>query len=623
MNRISTLIIIIFSISALALAQDKERSEIPDKYKWDLSDLFKNNDEFKTGLKKIEARIPEISKYKGKLADKSDYLFQTLDSYYDISKELARLQVYAYRLADEDVRVGDNQSLKQLAQGTVTKFAEASSYIQPEILAIGKSKVESFLKNDKNLKEFKFSLEDLFRTSKHTLTASEEEILASAGGMARTPVDVFNVFNNGDRTPPKVTLSDGKEIEISSAGYSRYRAVSNREDRAKIFKAQFEGYKKYENTFGANLAGKVRGDWFFAKSRKYGSTLESELNEYNIPVSVYKNLIKQIHDNLPTLHRALELKKKMLGVDELHYYDLYVPLVDAVEMPFTVEEAQETTLKALKPLGDDYLKVLKKAYTERWIDYYPSKGKRSGAYSSGSAYDVHPYILHNFNDDYEGTSTLAHEVGHSLHSYLTNKNQPYQYTDYSTFIAEIASTTNENLLNDYMIANAKTDEEKLYLLGSVLELLRQTIFRQVSFAEFEMIIHEKIENGEPLTGEKMSDIYFGIVKKYYGHDEGICVVDDYVRYEWAYIPHFLIYTYYVYQYSTSLIYSTAFAEKIQKEGAPAVEKYLKLLEGGSSDYPIELIRKAGIDPLSSEAFDLTMSKMNKVIDQIEKIVSKK
>jgi oligoendopeptidase F len=345
------------------------------------------------------------------------------------------------------------------------------------------------------------------------------------------------------------------------------------------------------------------------------------LNEDNLPVSVYTTLIEQVNKNLPTLHRALDLKKRMLGVDELHYYDLYVPLVEKVDMEFTIEEGQEVVLDALKLLGDEYISTLHKAFDDRWIDYMPTVGKRSGAYSSGNAYDVHPYILMNWTDDFESVSTLAHELGHTMHSYFSNNTQPFPKSDYSIFVAEIASTVNENLLNNYMVKTVKTDEEKLYILGSYLELLRTTIFRQTSFAEFEWEIYKRVEAATPITGEDMCKIYYDIVKRYYGNDAGHCVVDDYIQYEWAYIPHFY-YNYYVFQYATSLIYGTAFVEKMVDDGQPAVDKYYHILMGGGSKYPAELIRDAGIDPMSPEPVALTMQKMNRVMDQMEEILNK-
>jgi oligoendopeptidase F len=387
-------------------------------------------------------------------------------------------------------------------------------------------------------------------------------------------------------------------------------------------KTFFENFGKFKNTLGANLAGKVKKDWVYAKNKKYETSLEAALNRDNLPVSIYTTLIEQVNNSLPTMHRFLDLKKRMLGVDELHYYDIYVPLVQKMDLNYSVGEGQKLMLDALKPLGNDYVSVLQTSFSNRWIDYMPTTGKRSGAYSAGGAYDVHPYILMNWNDKYEAITTLAHELGHTMHSYYSNQTQPFSKADYATFVAEIASTVNEALLNDYMVENAKSDEERLFLLGSYLDLLRSTIFRQTSFAEFEWEIHKKVEAGEPITGDDMSTIYTNIVKKYYGHDKGHCVVDDYIQYEWAFIPHFLGYTYYVFQYATSLIYGTAIVEKISENGQAAIDDYYNILKGGGSKYASELIKDAGIDPMSPEPFTLTMAKMNKVMDQIDEILKR-
>jgi oligoendopeptidase F len=604
-------------------AQSLRRSEIDEKYKWDLSHLYSGTEDWKADYEKVSKYLDKITEFKGKLGEDAETFYNAIDSYFGILKSYYKLVVYSNRLSDEDLGIGEFQELRQMSSSLGTEISEATAFIDPELLQIEESKIEEFFKEKPELKDYEFYVKDIQRLKPHTLSDAEEKILASAGMLTDVTSNVYNIFNNAERINPKVKLSTGEEVEVNAAGYYIHRAAENREDRKKIFEAMFTNYSNYENTLGANLAGKVKADYFFAKNRKYKTTLESSLNQNKIPETVYHNLIKQVNENLPTLHRALELKKKMLGVDTLHYYDLYTPMVQKVDMNFTVDEAQNMLLNVFKPLGENYVSTVEKSFTDRWIDYYPSDGKRSGAYSSGAAYDEHPYILMNYTDDYESVSTLAHELGHTMHSYLSNKKQPFVNSGYATYVAEIASTLNENLLNNYMINKVDTDNERLYLLGSYLELLRQTIFRQVSFAEFELEIHKKIENGEPLTGEKMSEIYSKIVNKYYGHDKGVCVVDDYIKYEWSYIPHFVNYTYYVYQYSTSLIYATAFAEKIINEGQPAVDKYYNILEGGGSDYPINLIAKAGLDPLSNEAFELTMEKMNRVIDQMEEIISRK
>lgn len=615
-------LLIVFFIFQNTSAQIKERSEIPDKYKWDLSVLYENVDAWKQAKDELALKVEKLDANRGKLHESGDIFHSTMVSFFDALKDFYQLIVYANRLYDEDLRKSENQELTQQISNLGTKFSEKTSYLSPEILKIDPASLQKFYEDYPQLKEYELFIENIQRLREHTLTQEEEQILASAGLITGNPTTVYNIFDNAEKPIPKVTLSNGEEAELSASLFVRYRTVPNREDRAKVFEAFFNNYGKFQNTIGANLAGKIKGDYFYAKNRKYDSALEMSLSGPNIPVSVYTNLIDQINKNLPTLHRFLDLKRRMLGVEILNYYDLYTSIVKAVDMQFSVDESQELLLEVFEPLGEEYVNTVKMAFENRWIDFYPTNSKRSGAYSSGAAYDHHPYILMNWNDDYNALSTLAHELGHTMHSYFSNKHQPFHYSDYETFVAEIASTMNENLLNDYMVKNAKSDEEKLFLLGSYLELLRTTIFRQTSFAEFEWEIHKIIEAGEPLTGEKMSDIYFDIVKRYYGHDEGVCTVEDYIKYEWAYIPHFINYTYYVYQYSTSLIYATAFAEKVKAEGQPAVDKYYEILKGGGSDYPINLIKKAGLDPMSSEAFDLTMKRMNDVMDQIEEILNK-
>lgn len=615
--------ILVLTMAKSSKAQTKERNNIPEKYKWDNSIIYKSVDDWNKDKETLEAQIEMLKSFQGKMGKSSELFYTTLKMFFDINKLYYKFSDYAFRVADEDLRNSANQSLNQISTNIGTKLAEASSFINPEILSLDNERIKKFFDEKKELSEFKFYIEDILRLRSHTLSTREEEILASAGLITSTTSEVHSIFDNAEKPNPKIKLSTGETIELNAANYNKYRTVPNRKDRELVMRSMFENYKRFQNTFGANLAGKLRADYFYAKNRKYETVLESSLNANNIPVSVYENLINQIHKNLPTLHRFLKLKAKMLGVRDLHYYDLYTPLVKSVKFKFTVEEGQKLLLDVFKPMGEEYVSTVKKSFDERWIDYIPTNGKRSGAYSSGAQYDLHPYILMNWTDDYESVSTLAHELGHTMHSYFSNKHQTFVNAQYPIFVAEIASTMNENLLNNYMVNNVKSKEEKLYLLGSYLDLLRTTIFRQTSFAEFEWEIHKRIENGQPITGEDLSKIYLEIVRKYYGHNESVCTVDDYIAYEWAYIPHFVNYTYYVYQYSTSLIYATAFAEKVINEGQPAVDKFYNILKGGSSDYPIELIKKAGIDPLSSEAFDLTMNKMNKVMDQIEELLNNK
>jgi len=624
MNKYKILVLVLLIgpfLTAVNFSQNLERKDVPVKYTWNLNDLYSNENTWSVEKGKITQELDKVAEYKGKLGESAKTLTSALDLYFDMIKQLYRYSEYAYRLSDEDLSNSHYQSLKQEASHLGTEISEKTAFLNPEILRIDPSKIKTFFQEDKDLAQYKMFIDDIQRLRKHTLSESEEKILASFGAVTETPENVYSIFTNAEFPFAEVNLSDGEEVKLTPSAYTKYRSIPNRSDRAKVFKALFEKYGEYRNTIGANLGGKMKSDWTYAKDRNYSSSVESALDANNIPVSVYNNLIKQIHNSLPTLHRFLKLKKEMLGVDTLHYYDLYTPIVKKVEMKFDIPEGQKTILAALKPLGQSYLNTVQKAFNDRWIDYMPTVGKKSGAYSSGESYDVHPYILTNWNGDYESVSTLAHELGHTMHSYLSNTNQTFVNSQYPIFVAEIASTLNETLLNDYMVKNAKSDKEKLYLLGSYLELLRTTIFRQTQFAEFELAMHQMAETGKPITGETLSKLYDKIVKEYYGNNEGYCIVDPYIAYEWEYIPHFM-YDYYVYQYSTSLIYATALAEKIIKDGKPAVDKYFNILKGGSSDYPIELIKKAGIDPLSAEPFKLTMDKMNRVMDQIEQILSK-
>ncbi len=621
MQKLLITLLLLIGFIATSYSQTLERKDVPEKYKWNLADIYPTVEAWQADVDMLNADIEKLAEFKGTLGESSESLLNALQVSNDLVKTLWKAWVYAGNLSNENLN--ENQAVMQQMRTLGTKFGEVTAFFEPEILEIPKEKMDQFFNEKPALKnDFNMYIDNIQRLREHTLTEAEEKILASFGLIAGNQNEVYGIFNNAEKPFPKVTLSTGEEIELTSSTYARYRTTENRDDREKVMKALFESYGDFKNMLGANLGGKVKKDWVYAKNRNYESSLQASLNSDNLPTEIYSTLIEQVNNNLPTLHRALDLKKRMLGLDELHYYDLYVPLVEKVDMSFTVEEGQNVLLEALKPLGEEYVTVLQKVYDDRWIDYMPTVGKRSGAYSNGGAYDIHPYILMNWTDDFESVSTLAHELGHTMHSYFSNKTQPFAKSDYATFVAEIASTVNENLLNDYMVKNAKSDEEVLYILGSYLELLRTTIFRQTSFAEFEWEIHKRVEAGTPLTGDDMCNIYYDIVKRYYGHDAGHCVVDDYIQYEWSYIPHFLGYNYYVFQYATSLIYGTALVEKMNEQGQPAVDAYYKILKGGGSKYSPELIKDAGIDPMSPEPVALTMQKMNRVMDQMEELLEK-
>lgn len=619
MRKLGLLFILLLLVSQLAFAQYQSRDEIPEKYKWNLADMYPDQDAWEQHRDQLEEQIKNLAHYKGHLGEGPQELLKALNAYYDVLKGLYKLSSYASMYKDENLGDADRLILSQKASALETKFSETTSYFIPELIHLGKDYLLNALKQEPALEEYDMFIKDVIRQADHTLSESEERLLAMASQMARTPGQVYGIFNNAEMPNPVLTLSTGEKVELTAPLFGKYRTTPNRVDRMNLFKIWFGNYGKFQNTLAANLAGNAKGHFFYAKARKYSSSLEAALAANNIPVSVYENLINQIHKALPVLHRFLKLKKKMLGLDTLHYYDLYMPLTPNFGQKYTIEEAQKIIKNALKPMGKEYLEGLNNAFTERWIDYYPTKGKRSGAYSNGSAYDVHPYILMNWTDDYNSLTTLAHELGHTMHSYFSNKYQKFPKADYSIFVAEIASTFNENMLNHYLIKKAKDKQLKLFLLSNYLERMRTTIFRQTLFAEFEWELHKMVERGEPVTGEKLSQLYLKLTREYYGHDQGICIVDPYIAYEWAYIPHFY-YNFYVYQYATSQIFSTAFAQKVFEQGKPAVKNYFKILKGGASKYPIDLIKEAGIDPLSSEAFELTMKRMNEVMDEIEELI---
>ena len=460
-------VVLFFFVASSGIPQNLERSQVSEKYKWNLSEIYPSVDAWKTTVKDLSSQVDKLPEYKGKLGSGAGTLYQALNNYFGALKTLYTTSTYANNLSNQDLGNSENQALDQQVNTVATKFSENTAYMEPEILSIPKETIQNFFKENPKLEEFSTYIDNIQRLKAHTLTEPEEKILASFGLVRGNQSDVYGIFTNAEMPNPKIKLATGDEVELTPASYTKYRALTNREDRENVMKTFFNGYGEFKNTFGANLGGKVKMDWVYAKDRKYNSCLESALDRDNLPVSVYSTLIEQVNKNLPTLYRFLDLKKRMLGVKELHYYDLYVPLVQKVELNYSIDEGEKIIENALQLLGDNYVSTLRKAFNDRWIDFMPTVGKRSGAYSTGGAYDVHPYILMNWNDDYESVSTLAHELGHTMHSYFSNKNQPFAKADYATFVAEIASTVNETLLNDYMVKNAKSDEEKLYLLQEI------------------------------------------------------------------------------------------------------------------------------------------------------------
>ncbi len=602
-------------------AESKDRSQIPDAAKWNLADIYPSDDAWQQAREKWAAAIPAIEKFRGGLSRSPQMLLDCLDLYSRLHQEFSRLSSYAGMASDQDTRDSKSMGMKQSMDPLGATFEAKTSFIDPEILKMGKPLIDSFLEQEKRLAVYRRQLDDILRRQAHTGTEGEERIIAEASLMADGPADIFGVFADADFPYPEVTLSDGKTIRLDKAAFSLHRASPNRADRQRVFRAFFGKLQDYRRTFGTQLYGGVKSHLFHMRARKYDSTLESALDANNIPVQVYHSLVNNVNANLPTFHRYLQLRKRMLGVDELHYYDLYAPLVKGVDLKYSIDEAQKHVLASLAPLGSNYVAVVQKAFHERWIDIYPTSGKRSGAYSNGSAYDVHPYILMNYNGLYNDMSTLTHELGHTMHSHLSNTTQPYALSHYPIFVAEVASTFNEALLIDYLLKTIPDDQVRLSLLGNYLEGIKQTVFRQTQFAEFELRMHELAEKGDALTGDVLARLYEEITRKYYGHDQKVCIVDDEVKAEWSFVPHFY-YNFYVYQYATAFTASSALSEQILAQDPAALKRYLEFLSSGGSVYPIQLLKNAGVDRTTPQPLELTMKKMNRVMDDMDKILSR-
>ena len=609
------------ALSITAVAQERDRARIPDKHKWNLADIYPNDAAWRAAKDTLAAEIPSIAAFKGKLLSSPAALADGLDRAYSLAKDLSRLGGYALMLADQDTRDSQHQGMRQEMTQVAAAFAAAAAYMDPEILKAGKATIDRFIAAEPRLRPYRMRLDDVVRRGAHTLSDTEERILADAQPMADSAQNVFNILANADFPYPTVTLSDGRPVRLDPAGYANARAVPNRADREKVMSTYFTAIGGFSRTFGTTIDAEVQKVQFYSKVRRYGTAVESALDGPNIPVSVYTRLVEGVNRNLAPFHRYLKLRKRMMGVSELHYYDLYAPLVASVQTEYTPEEAQQLVLAAVAPLGREYASVIQRAFADRWIDHLPADGKRAGAYSN-DVYGVHPYMLLNYNGKYTDVSTLAHELGHTMQSYLSDQRQPFPTADYPIFVAEVASTFNEALLNDYMLKQIKDEDARLSLLGNYLENIKSTVFRQTQFAEFELRMHEMAQKGQPITGEALAKLYLDITRRYYGHDQGVTIVDDYIAHEWSTVPHFYR-DFYVFQYATSFTASEALAAKVKSGDAAATRRYLDFLSAGGSKYPIDLLKDAGVDMTTDEPLDLTVTSMNRVMDEMEKLLTAK
>ncbi|MDE2135140.1 MAG: oligoendopeptidase F [Alphaproteobacteria bacterium] len=623
MKRIALFAALAF-MPAPAFAADSK--PVPAATMWDLGDLYASPEAWTAAHDKVLAAAGKLDGYKATLGKSAPDMLAALSAISAVHKEVDRLGVYASLKGDEDVRVAANQEREQLAQALAATLAEKTSWLTPEILSIGAEKVKSFEKQSAELdRRFGFFLDNTLRAKPHTLGAEAENVMAAASNVLEQPDNIYSQLSNGELPFPSLTLADGTKIaRLDQAAYSKYRQAPNRGDRKKVFDAFWGTWKKYEGTFGASLNTQVLGEEFDAKVRHFPDALSDALFVDNMPEGVYRQLVAQANAGLPTFYRYLKLRKKLLGIkDDLAYYDMY-PSVFTLKRPlnFTVEDSERIALDVTSVYGPEYTAMLKKGFSGRWMDVLPRPGKASGAYMNGSAYDVHPYLLLNHNNDYESLSTLTHEWGHAVHTLLDDETQPYETSNYSTFVAETASISNEMLLNDYMVAHAQSKDEKLYYLGQGLELIRTTFFRQTMFGEFQLAIHEEVEKGRALSGKRLSDIYCGLLKHYYGADAGVTKIDPAYCVEWAFIPHFY-YGFYVYQYATSMAGAAAFTQAIESKKPGARDRFIAMLKAGGSDYPYDLYKKAGLDMADPAPYQALIARMNRLMNEIDTLEAQK
>lgn len=592
-----------------------DRENIQEKYKWDLESMYENNEEWEEDFKSVKELVKEISKYKGKTVESSSKLLEVLKLKDDLYRKISNVLVYARMRLDEDSRESTYQALTDRATNLYVLVNSKTSFIVPEILSLEEDDLEKYLQEEEGLKLYEHYLEDVLRGKNHVLSQKEEALLAEIGEMASTPETVFSMLSDADIKFPSIKDENGNSVEITHGNFIPLMESNDRRVREEAFKAVYNTYEEFKNTFASTLNGCVKKNIFYSKARNYSSSLEAALDENNIPTSVYDNLINSVHNNLDAMYKYMDIRKRALKLDKLHMYDIYTPIVKDVDIKVPYDEAQTIIKEGLKPLGKNYIDILDEGFNSRWIDAYENRGKRSGAYSSGT-YDSKPFVLLNYHETLDNVFTIAHEMGHSIHSYYSKTTQPYIYGSYSIFLAEVASTTNEALLIDHMLKNVKDDNEKLYLLNHYLEQFRTTVYRQTMFAEFEKNIHEYVENGGALTADYLCETYKRLNEKYYGPD---MVVDEEIAFEWARIPHFY-YNFYVFQYATGFSSAVSLSQQILEEGEEAVDRYIGFLKSGNSDYPINVLRKAGVDMTTSEPVDKALGLFSQLVNEMDKLI---
>lgn len=593
-----------------------KRTDLKKEDTWAREDMYESDEAWKKEFEELEKRIPEYENFRGKLSQSPETLLDCLRFHEEMGQRLELLYHYAFQWQDEDTSVPAAQDANQKAEALYIRMDSAASFIDVEILEMGEEKIREWIKEKEELADYERTFEMILRQEKHTLNAQIESILAQAASVTETPSSIFRMLNNADLKFPSIVKGD-KELPLTHGNYTVYLENEDREIRRMAYENMYDTYQKFENTIASIFQANVKQAQFYAKVREYPSTRAYYLDRNAIPESVYDNLIASVHANMSKMYRYVSLRKEILGVENLKMYDVYRPLVGDADSQYTIEEAKNVVEQALLPLGEEYHRALNEGFENRWIDVYENQGKRSGAYSC-SPYGCHPYVLLNYQGVLDSVATLAHEMGHALHSYFTSKEQPYRYSNYRIFVAEVASTCNEALLHHYMMEHAKDDKERAYLLNSYLDKFKGTLFRQTMFAEFELKAHQAAQRGETLTAECLNQIYHDLNVLYFGPEMD---VDHRIDREWARIPHF--YTpFYVYQYATGFSAAIALSQRILKEGSQAVEDYMSFLRGGNSKDPIDLLKMAGVDMSTPEPVEAAMEVFEETLEELEKIIRK-
>ena len=592
-----------------------KRSEVREEDTWKTSDMYENTGAWENELKEISALVDKAAAFEGKAAENADNLFVVLETLAKAGEKIEKAFNYAERLFDEDQTNTTHQAMSAKVYSLYAAMGSKTAFVDPEILAASEETLEGFLKEKPELELYRKQLAEIRRLKEHCLSAEMEKLLAMTAEMSQTPADTFSILNNADLVFPEIEDENGERVRITHGRYGQFLQSADRRVRKDAFENLYQTYKQFLNTSASLYCGNVKQQVFHAKARKYASSLECAVDANNVSSSVYHNLIDTVNKNLDKMHQYVSLRKKCLGVGELHMYDIYTPMIADVAKKISFEEAKETVLKALAPLGEDYVNKVKEGFENRWIDVYENQGKRSGAYSAG-AYGCHPYVLLNYNGTLDDMFTLAHEMGHAMHSNYSNETQPYIYAGYKIFVAEVASTCNEILLMEYLLKNTTDKKERAYLLNHYLDSFKGTVYRQTQFAEYEMLTNKMYEDGESLTADNLSSVYLELNKKYYGSD---IISDEQIAYEWARIPHFY-YNFYVYQYATSYCAAFSVAHKILEEGAPAVERYKKFLSGGCSMAPVELLKIAGVNLETPAPIQNALNAFGEIIKEMETLV---